>query len=331
MLEAVFYLGAGKSCRSANDRELIHFGKPEGCIEAAIFSQGREQTLKARLSVNTRRSLFVNEVKLATPRELLGRLPCVFFGPEELGIVRAGASARRRYMDLALCQLRPRYMALLAEYNRLHKHKTRLLRDAAPGSAMASVLPDFNRRMAEVGAGIVFCRADFVKRAALSASGFHQEAAGDRETLCLSYVTKPVFDENLSQGVYARILYEYLKDKEPSEWAAGRCLAGPHRDDIETSVGGVSAREYGSQGQTRTAALAMKMAERQIFREELGAYPVLLLDDVLSELDAHRQEFVLNHIEEGQVLITCCEDGTRFPAANTIKVKEGKAKPCISI
>ena len=326
LLEAVFFLGAGKSCRGARERELIRIGQDGARLEAGILSQGRAQTLEARLYSHTRRTLFVNGVKLNSPRELLGRLPCVFFGPEDLGVVRAGAAMRRRFMDLALCQLRPRYMTLLAEYNRLYAHKTRLLRDARPDSPMAGVLPEFNRRIAETGAALVGYRAGFARRVAVSAAGFHSDASGGQENLSLSYRTRPEYDPARRVEEAARALYAHLCEKESAEWAAGRCLAGPHRDDLDIRLDGLDAKVYGSQGQTRTAALALKLAERQVFREELGAYPVLLLDDVLSELDPHRQEFILTRVGDGQVLITCCDaKGMETPGiGKNIHVRNGE-------
>jgi len=328
LLEAVFYLGAGKSFRGAKEGELLRFGQTESRLEAAIASQGRAQSLEARVFHHTRRILFVNGVKLESPRELLGRLPCVFFGPEELGVVRAGAAMRRRFLDLALCQLRPRYVSLLAGYNRLHAHKARLLRDTAPGSSMAGVLPDFNRRLAETAAALTGYRAELARRIAETAAAFHREAADSRETLRVSYLSRPNYDPAQTPQERTEALWHLLCEKESAEWAAGRCLYGSHRDDLDITLDKVNARTYGSQGQTRTAALALKLAERQIFREELGAFPVLLMDDVLSELDPRRQDFILRRLGEGQVLITCCESKSMAAVKNgkTIVVEGGTLK-----
>ncbi len=326
LLEAVFYFGSGKSNRAARDRELVRFGQESGSLEAKIVSGGRAQTLEARLFLTARRALFANGVKLASPRELVGKLPSVFFGPEELGLIRAGASARRRFMDLALCQLRPRYLMLLSEYTRLHGHKTRLLRDTRPGSREASTLPDFNRRLAVTGAALMTYRAVFVHKVSKAAAVIHGEVSGGRETLALSYAPHPDFNPLLGEEERAEELYAALCAQAPAEWASARALVGPHRDDITATLDGVSVRSFGSQGQTRTAALSMKLAERLVFKEEFGAYPVLLLDDVLSELDPHRQDFILHRIEDGQVIITCCEPErmTRLQNGKHIHIMRGK-------
>ncbi|MCL2747067.1 MAG: DNA replication/repair protein RecF [Oscillospiraceae bacterium] len=306
LLEAVFFLGAGKSCRTARERDMIRIGQKEGRVEACFTSEGRAQTVEASIYKQQRRLFFINGIKLNTPRELLGRMPCVFFGASQLDIVREGAAARRRFMDIALCQLKPRYLSHLAEFNRLLAHKKRILEDAAQGAAMADVLPDFNRRIAKIASRVVAYRASFVAKVAAMASVFHREATGGRENITLNYLTRPAFEEGTTEEDHEGMLYHALKKMEMSERAALRCLVGPHLDDIAILIDNAEARKYGSQGQTRTAALAMVLAERQIFKEEFGSFPILLLDDVLSELDAARQAFVLQRTGEGQVIITCC-------------------------
>lgn len=325
ILEAVFFFGSGKSCRGARDRDVIRFGEEEAGLSAALHSGSRAQTMAVRFSRTGRRAWQVNGVKLRSPRELLGRLPCVFFGPEELDLIRAGAAVRRRFMDMALCQLRPRYLTELSEYTRLHAHKTRLLRDCRPDSALADVLPDFNRRLAQTGAALISYRADFLGRVAAAASRLHGDISGGRETLGLRYVTQADPDSRRSEEELAGILYGQLETQASAEWAARRCLVGPHRDDIELRIGGHPARAYGSQGQARTAALSLKLSERDVFTAEFGEAPVLLLDDVLSELDGRRQEFILERLAGGQAIITCCEPGrmTRLPDGKNILVEKG--------
>ncbi|MDR3207911.1 MAG: DNA replication/repair protein RecF [Oscillospiraceae bacterium] len=328
LLEAVFYFGGGKSYRAHRDAELIRFGQAEGLAAARVWSGGRTQALEARFFAQGRRGLYANGVKLSSPRDMVGRLPCVLFGPEELGLIREGAAARRRFMDLALCQLRPRYLSLLAEYNRLHAHKTRVLRDGRMGNPLAGTLPDFNRRLAQTGGALTVFRAAFIARVAAAAAGLHADVTEGRERLALSYRCKPVWSEGRGEAEQAEALYESLCAHETAEWAAGRCLVGPHKDDAEALLDGVSARDFGSQGQARTAALAMKLAERQVFTEEFGAYPVLLLDDVLSELDPGRQDYVLHKIEDGQVLITCCEPArmTTLKGGRAVHIVGGRAE-----
>ena len=239
----------------------------------------------------------------------LGRAEYRLFLPDDLLLIRDGAAARRRFMDLSLSQLRPRYDAALSEYNRLYDHKTRILRDAEEHPSLLDALPDFNLRMAQCGAVLIYYRARFCKLLADYAASAHRECSGGREELTLAYRTvSTVADPMAPQETVFEQLMAHQRDHYHAELASRLCLSGPHKDDIEVSIGGAAARAFSSQGQTRTAALSLKLAERDIFRELTGFSPVLLLDDVLSELDPRRQEFVLNRISGGQVFITCCEE-----------------------
>ena len=172
-----------------------------------------------------------------------------------------------------------------------------------------AALPEFNHQMALAGAAVIHYRARFAARLAEYAEASHQECSGGRETLALRYETvKTVTNPFADLPTVSSQLAEHQKEHEHAERAARLCLSGPHKDDLAVLIGGVSAKFYSSQGQTRTAALSIKLAEREIYKNTVGEYPVLLLDDVLSELDTRRQEFVLNRIQGGQVFITCCED-----------------------
>ena len=309
LLEAIVYLSGGKSPRARRDAELIRFEADDARITGSVFSRGRDFTLDVRLGRTKRRKIEVNGVAAKRAAELSSVLGTVYFCPEDLLLIRAGASERRRFMDQALSQLRPRYAEALAEYNRLYEHKTRILRDSEDYPALRDTLPDFNLRMAQVGAVLIYFRARFCERLALYAAAAHRECSGGREELALSYETvKTVTDPMAGQEVIFRQLLDHQASHFEAELASKLCLSGPHKDDIAVSIGGSAARQYSSQGQTRTAALAFKLAEREIYKEITGEAPVLLLDDVLSELDAKRQEFVLNRISGDQVFISCCEE-----------------------
>ncbi len=309
LLEAAAYLSCARSPRTRSEKELILFGAEDAKLTGEIFSRGRDFTVEIELSRTKRRRLSVNKVPCRRAAELAGVLNTVYFCPDDLQLIRDGAAARRRFMDQALSQLRPRYDAALTEYGRLYEHKTRILRDAQEYPSLLETLPDFNLRMAQCGAVIVYYRARFCALLAEYAAGAHRECSGGREELALSYETvKTVEDPLAPQEVVFEALMRHQREHYQAELASRLCLSGPHKDDISVCIGGTSARAYSSQGQTRTAALSLKLAERDIFRELTGFAPVLLLDDVLSELDPRRQEYVLNRIAGGQVFITCCEE-----------------------
>lgn len=251
----------------------------------------------------------VNGVTAKNAAALSDVLHTVFFAPEDLFLIRDGAAARRKFMDLSLCQLRPRYAETLAEYGRLYEHKTRILRDSEDFPGLLDTLPEFNHRLVQVGAVLIRYRASFCEKLRQYAAQAHAECSGGREVLDLQYKTvKTVTDPLAEQSVIAQQLAEHQQSHYAAEIASRLCLSGPHKDDIEVTVNGHSARQYCSQGQVRTAALALKLAEREIHKDTFGEYPVMLLDDVLSELDPLRQEYVLNRIAGGQVFITCCEN-----------------------
>ncbi len=329
LLEAVLYLGSAKSPRSRSDKELISFGAEEGRVEGTVFSREREFTVGIDLFRGKSRKITVTGVRQKTAGGLSGILNTVYFCPDDLNLIRSGAAERRRFMDISLSQLRPRYEKALSEYNRLYEHKTRILRDSDEKPDLLKSLPDFNLRMAETGAVLIHYRARFVKSLAEYAAQAHFECSGGREELSLRYETvSSVSDPFASYEALVGELIAHQERHYAAELASRLCLSGPHKDDLEVLIGGKSAKQFASQGQTRTAALALKLSEREIHKNTMGEYPVLLLDDVLSELDARRQEYVLNRIAAGQVFITCCEDDRldELMGGKVLKIENGRVK-----
>lgn len=326
LLEAIGFLSGARSHRARGDKELISFHRDRGTITAEVTSRGRDFLLEVQLFRGARRRLFVNHVKCKTAAELGGIVQTVLFCPEDLALIKAGAAERRSFLDHAICQLRPRYAEALAQYHKLLDHKTRILRDWEKHPSLLDVLEDFNEAMARAGALVIHYRAHFVRKLAEKAAQIQTEFSGGRETLDLHYATVSTVRDPLVPTVE---LYEDLRRHQDSYAKAERdarsCLSGPHKDDLVAQINGQPARQYASQGQTRTAALSLKLAERELFRDDTGQWPILLLDDVLSELDARRQDFVLRRITGGQVILTGCEapDGS-FPEGRTLHIVQGK-------
>ena len=309
LLEAIVYLSCGKSPRTRSDRELITFDGQQARITGKIFARDREFVTDITLQAGRRRKMTVNGVAAKNAAELSDVLHTVFFCPEDLFLIREGAAARRKFMDQSLCQLRPRYAQALAEYHRLYEHKTRILRDAEERPDLLSALPEFNAQLIRFGAVLIHYRHQFTQRLAQHAAAVHRVCSGGREELGLAYETvSTVTDPEDSPRSILPQLLAHQESHRKAELESRQCLSGPHKDDLLVSIDGREAKQYASQGQTRTAALSLKLAEREIYHSAAGEYPVLLLDDVLSELDPRRQEFVLNRIAGGQVFITCCED-----------------------
>ncbi len=326
LLEAVAYLSAASSHRARYDRELIRHDVDHAFLKAEVTSRGRALILEAGLHRGIRRQLCSNGVKLKTAGELSGLLNTVLFCPEDLYLIREGAEARRRFLDGCICQLRPRYAQALGEYRRLYQHKTRILKDSEQCPGLLDTLDDFSLRMAQCGAVLIHYRAHFVKRLNQAAPDIHADCSGGRERLALRYETvSSVTDPEAPPKAILPQLLAHQEAHRAAEIASKSCLSGPHKDELAVEINGESAKAYASQGQTRTAALALKLAARDIFRQETEEWPVLLLDDVLSELDARRQEFVLNRITAGQVFITCCEEEklARLRDGKAFHVKDG--------
>ena len=320
LLEAVAYLSSASSHRARYDRELIQFGVDHAFVKGEVASRGRDFTLEASLHRGARRQLLSNGVRLKNAGELAGILNTVLFCPEDLYLIRAGAEARRKFLDQCICQLRPRYAVALAEYKRLREHKTRILRDSAEHPDLLGRLDDFSLRMAQCGAILVHYRAHFIKKLRQAAPPIHADCSGGRERLELEYRTVPtVTDPEAPPKTLLPQLLDHQESHRRAEIESRSCLSGPHKDDLSVSIDGCPAGAYASQGQTRTAALALKLAARDIFYQDTQEWPVLLLDDVLSELDSRRQEFVLNRITSGQVFITCCEE------EKLVHLREGNA------
>lgn len=327
LIEAIRYFSGCRSHRTRTDRELISFNRDMAAMELELESRGRDFRLEAVLRRGQRRGLKSNGVRLKSAGELSGILNTVLFCPEDLSLIRAGAAERRRFLDDAISQLRPRYAQAIAEYKRLQEQKTRILKDYQDDPGVTDTLDTYSLRMCQLGAHIVHYRAYYISKLKSFAPGIHREFSGGRESLELDYQTvKTVRDPFAPVSELYFQLLEHMEAHKRAEWESRSCLSGPHKDDIEVKIDGVSARTYSSQGQTRTAALSLKLAEREISRDDREEYPVLLLDDVLSELDPRRQEFVLNHISGGQVFITCCEEEKQgsLKAGKVIRVERGQ-------
>ena len=326
LLEAITYLSTGKSFRTRKEQELIRFGDDFCDLQAEIALPDREQTIRAVMFQGRRpRQLYIGGVKQKNAAGLQGLMPTVLFCPEDLLILKTGAAGRRRLMDNALCQLRPAYDKALTEYGKLLEHKSRILRDHREFPSLLEPLPEFNEQMARYGAVIISSRAKYLRELQKHANRYHTEFSGGREELSIEYQTvSSVEDPFASKEEIYRRLREHQESHYRAELESGQCLSGPHKDDFNACLGGLSIKNYGSQGQTRTAAISLKLAEREIFRLDTGNEPILLLDDVLSELDAGRQNFVLNQIRSGQVFITCCEKDRLTDLGQVITIENGE-------
>lgn len=326
LLEAIEFAGCGKSFRTQKNAELVRLGAEFGEINAGVFSQQRKQELRWVLfSAGRPRQIYKNGVKKRSAGELSGVLQTVLFCPEDLMVLKTGAAARRRLCDNALSQLRPNYDGALTEYGRILEQKSRILKDRHENPALLEILPEYNDRLCRFGAILISYRARFFEGLGREAKVYHEHFSGGAEKFSLRYKTvSTVTDPFASVEVLENQLREHLQSHYRAELESAQCLTGPHKDDFDVYLSDLSLKSFGSQGQVRTAAISLKLAQRKLMYVKSGEMPVLLLDDVLSELDPGRQDFVLNQITEGQVFITCCEPGRFTKLGKTVEIQKGK-------
>jgi len=325
LLEAIAFLGSGKSFRTQKNGELVKLKEAFGEISGGVFSQERQQTLRWLLFPGAKpRQLFLNGVKKKASSQISGVLNTVLFCPEDLMVLKSGASARRRLGDNALCQLRPNYEAALTEYNRILEQKSRILKDRFENPGLLEILPEYNARLCQVGALLISYRARFYEGLGKAAKAYHESFSGNKEAFNLVYHTvSTVKDSFAPVETLVNDLREHLDSHYLAELESTQCLTGPHKDDFSVFLNDMDLKAFGSQGQTRTAAISLKLAQRELMANQAGDIPVLLLDDVLSELDPKRQDFVLNQITSGQVFITCCEPDRFTKLGQTIHIEQG--------
>lgn len=315
LLEGLWLFTGGHSFRGAKDVELPRLdtatgeNAPTAALALDFFSEGREQ--KALLQFeNGRRSSVINGVKKKTGSALVGKVCAVIFSPEHLLLVKEGPARRRGFLDGALCQIRPSYAGMLHVYQRALSQRNALLKDIGRFPELRDTLEVWDARLIQLGAAVMEERHRYVEKIAPQAQEIYRGISRGKEELSLSYAPSPKLPEGSSQQDWVELFKTELRRTEASDVRSGFTSVGPHRDDLEITLGGLSARMYGSQGQQRSAVLALKLAEAQALSQLTGETPIVLLDDVMSELDQSRQDYLLNHLHGRQVFITCCSPET---------------------
>ena len=297
-MEAVYFCALGRPLRADNSRELIPHGGQKAWVQA-VFCRHSEMTVDARVELHGGKyvkSLTVDRVPIKNTRDLFGKVPVVSFSPEDLRLIKAGPTERRRFMDIEICQLSPVYYHELREYYRTLRQRNHLLKALQKDKSQLDSLSIWDEQLAAHGVRVMKTRAAYIKKINLLAQDIHKSITQGAEELNVEYrpgITDP--------EAYIITLEKY----QTRDIILGSTSAGVHRDDVYFMVRGVSARSFGSQGQQRTAALSVKLAEIALIKEQKKMPPILLLDDVFSELDAHRQRFLLAQIKDVQTLITC--------------------------
>ena len=294
ILESLYISGTTKSHKGSRDKDMIRFDKEEAHIRTVVEKKGIEYQIDLHLKKNRSKGIAVNKVPIKKASELFGILNIVFFSPEDLNIIKNGPSERRRFLDFELCQLDKIYLYDLTKYNKVLLQRNKLLKEIAFRPDLKSTLPVWDEQLVTYGKKIISRRQKFVELNEII-NNIHLEISGGKENLVLSYVPDTTADE----------LGEKLDQVRAKDMKLCTTCAGPHRDDLSFVINGADIRKFGSQGQQRTSALSLKLSEIELVKMVIHDTPVLLLDDVLSELDSSRQNYLLNSIHNIQTIITC--------------------------
>lgn len=295
ILEALYVCSTTKSHKGSKDKEIVRFGEDESHIKMIVRREGVPYRLDMHLKKNKTKGVAVNGVPIKKASELFGIVNVIFFSPEDLSIIKNGPAERRRFMDLELCQLNKLYVFNLVQYNRVVIQRNKLLKELDNAPSLKETLEIWDEQLIRYGKELISIRRRFIEELNEIIHEIHIHLSGEREELLIRYepdVTEETFETEL-----LRLKGQELKQR--------MTLTGPHRDDLSFLVNGTDIRRFGSQGQQRTAALSLKLSEIELVKRTVKDSPVLLLDDVLSELDSKRQEHLLSEIKDIQTVITC--------------------------
>lgn len=295
ILEAAYLSGTTKSHKCSKDKEMIRFGEQESHIRTVVVKKDKEYQIDMHLKNNRSKGIAINKVPIKKASELFGILNMVFFSPEDLNIIKNGPAERRRFLDSELCQLDKIYLSDLTTYNKILNQRNKLLKDMVYRPDLKDTLSVWDMQLVETGRKIIRRRKQFVDELNEIVHDIHYRISGEKEDLLLQY--EPSIEDIFFEDELSRV-----KERDMRQ-----CMTsvGPHRDDLLFSIGEVDIRKFGSQGQQRTSALSLKLSEIELVKRSIHDTPVLLLDDVLSELDSNRQNYLLNSIHDTQTLITC--------------------------
>ena len=327
ILEGIYLFARGKSFRAFKDRELVRFGNDDALIRLSFEKKNGENELGVEIPKNGTKKFYKNKIKADKTADIIGEFRAVLFCPSHLGIIKDAPSVRRRFLDIAISQLRPIYIKMLSKYNSVIEQRNTILKlDPEKRRQYESMLDVYSEELASLCADIADMRIDYIKKLDHWMKIFFEEMMRGKETPKITYETNAKENDFKSRESLKNKYLSLLKDNLEREYKSGATLYGIHKDDLKIELNGRDARFYCSQGQSRSLALAMKMAEGEISREYTGEYPVFLFDDVLSELDENRRKFILSKIENRQVIMTSCEplDFAELTCTNFIEIKNGK-------
>lgn len=306
IIESIYMCSTGKSHRTQKDNELIRWGSEEARIKVDYIRENDEKSVDIYLNKNIKKQIKLNGVKLNRIGELIGSLNTVIFSPDHMKIIKEGPVERRRFVDIILSQVKPGYYHNLVQYLKVLEHRNRLLGEAENNRAIVSTMDVWNEQLAGFGAKIISARRNFIDKICDIAASTHEGISHGKESLKLMY-NSSVDNKGASELEIKESFVEALEKTMTIDMRRGSTHKGPHRDDILFFINDTEVKTYSSQGQQRTALLSLKISELKYIEEETEDLPILLLDDVFSELDNERQKYLVDFIRDIQTIITCTD------------------------
>lgn len=334
ILESIFASCTGRSHRTPRDRELIQWGKEEALIRTKVEKQVGVSEIAILLAARDKKKVSINQSPAARLGELMGHLNSVMFSPDDLKLIREGPAERRRFMDMELSQIRPQYFYYLQQYNRVLNHRNNLLKSIQVKPSLAATLPAWDHQLAEAGSYIIQQRRLFQDSLKIIAQEIHSRITNGTEKLTLEYKSSIPSQTSKLEEIQQQFL-QVLEGRHKEDIERGITGKGCHRDDIVFQINGADVRIFGSQGQKRTTVLSLKFSELEYMRQETGEYPLLLLDDAMSELDHGRQQMLLEYIGKVQTFITLTDldqiPDLKHKNMQIFKIQSGAALPMESL
>ena len=323
-LESIWLFTGGKSFRGAKDLDLISFSQKQATVSAKVFLENREQDLKIELT-SPKRKTYVNGNLKKNSSEYVGKFCSVVFSPAHLSLIKDGPGHRRKFLDTAICQISPYYAKTVSLYNHILDQRNKLIKDMVSHPELEQTLPIWDEKLACAAGEIIQKRLQYVNLLKENTKSIYSDLSNNKENLEISYISNIFSKKNSDNKSIENLMLDRLEKSRKEDRFLGFTTVGPHRDDLDIYVNGKKAKIFASQGQQRSVILSMKLSESMILEKMKGKTPVILFDDVLSELDKKRQHYILNSISNRQVFITCCEPSSvdRLIQGKTFEIKNG--------
>ncbi len=323
IIEALWMFTGTRSFRGVKDEFLVGFEETNAGLDGRFFLENREQEISVYFA-DGKRAAFLNGIRQNYPTNIIGKFRAVLFSPMQLSLIKGAPETRRKFLDAAICQLKPTYTALLIRYNQILRHRNALLKRVLQKKERVEALSVWDDKLTASGSLIIKQRLEYLSFLKEHAQKIYEEISNNKETLESTYSSSLLKKDN--NETIAQTLKTKLEKTRENDIKTGTTSAGPHKDDLVFSLDGKSTKLFGSQGQQRSFALALKLAEAAMLEEKTGDAPVVLLDDVMSELDLSRQNYLLNKIKNWQVFITSCDESLakNIKEGKIFKVEQGK-------